>query len=77
MYNETIYHLYFGNDSFSCKFDFVQVFNRDELQAIADLCVEHDSLCFADEVYQWLVYGEKRKHIHIGRTLRLVYYRPF
>ncbi|XP_022316015.2 kynurenine--oxoglutarate transaminase 3-like [Crassostrea virginica] len=43
-----------------------KVFNRDELQAIADLCVEHDSLCFADEVYQWLVYGEKRKHIHIA-----------
>lgn len=42
-----------------------KVFNRDELQAIADLCVKYDTLCFADEVYQWLVYGN-RKHIYIA-----------
>ncbi|TNN72806.1 Kynurenine--oxoglutarate transaminase 3 [Liparis tanakae] len=40
---------------------FLQVFTRDELQTIADLCIKHDTLCFSDEVYEWLVY---RGHQH-------------
>ncbi|XP_054644699.1 kynurenine--oxoglutarate transaminase 3-like isoform X2 [Dunckerocampus dactyliophorus] len=33
-----------------------KVFTREELQMIADLCVKHDTLCFSDEVYEWMVY---------------------
>ena len=33
-----------------------RVFDRAELQAIADLCVEHDVIVIADEVYEHLVY---------------------
>ncbi|XP_041647977.1 kynurenine--oxoglutarate transaminase 3-like [Cheilinus undulatus] len=39
-----------------------KIFTRDELQMIADLCIKHDTLCFSDEVYEWLVY---RGHQHI------------
>ncbi|XP_076583373.1 kynurenine--oxoglutarate transaminase 3-like [Chaetodon auriga] len=39
-----------------------KVFTRDELQMIADLCIKHDTLCFSDEVYEWLIY---RRHQHI------------
>ncbi|CAJ1059756.1 kynurenine--oxoglutarate transaminase 3-like [Xyrichtys novacula] len=39
-----------------------KVFTREELQMIADLCIKHDTLCFSDEVYEWLVY---RGHQHI------------
>ncbi|XP_036607062.1 kynurenine--oxoglutarate transaminase 1 isoform X2 [Trichosurus vulpecula] len=42
-----------------------KVFNRAELELIADLCKKHDVLCFSDEVYQWLVYDEE-KHISIA-----------
>jgi N-succinyldiaminopimelate aminotransferase len=33
-----------------------KVFSRDELQLIADLCLEHDVLAVTDEVYEHLVY---------------------
>ncbi|XP_011423087.2 kynurenine aminotransferase [Magallana gigas] len=36
-----------------------KVFTREELQEIADLCVQFDVLCFSDEVYEWLIYGER------------------
>ncbi|XP_076014592.1 kynurenine--oxoglutarate transaminase 3-like isoform X1 [Genypterus blacodes] len=39
-----------------------KVFSREELQMISSLCVKHDTLCFSDEVYEWLVY---RGHQHI------------
>ncbi|KAG7326362.1 hypothetical protein KOW79_009763 [Hemibagrus wyckioides] len=39
-----------------------KVFSRSELQAIADLCMKHDTLCFSDEVYEWLVY---KGHNHV------------
>lgn len=39
-----------------------KIFTREELQMIADLCIKHDTLCFSDEVYEWLVY---RGHQHI------------
>ncbi|KAG7263965.1 hypothetical protein CRUP_001023, partial [Coryphaenoides rupestris] len=42
-----------------------KVFTRDELQMIADLCVKHDTLCFSDEVYEWLTYRGYR-HIKIA-----------
>lgn len=33
-----------------------RVFSREELQAIADVCVEHDLIAVSDEVYEHLVY---------------------
>lgn len=45
-----------------------QVFTREELQVIADLCIKHDTLCISDEVYEWLVY-KGNKHIKIGTCL--------
>jgi N-succinyldiaminopimelate aminotransferase len=33
-----------------------RVFDRDELQLVADLCVEHDVIAVCDEVYEHLVY---------------------
>lgn len=42
-----------------------KVFTRDELQMIADLCVKHDTLCFSDEVYEWLIY-KGHQHIKIA-----------
>ncbi|XP_054862077.1 kynurenine--oxoglutarate transaminase 3 isoform X3 [Amphiprion ocellaris] len=41
------------------------IFTRDELQMIADLCIKHDTLCFSDEVYEWLVY-KGHQHIKIA-----------
>jgi aspartate/methionine/tyrosine aminotransferase len=43
----------------------VQVYTRQELQVIADLCVKHDTLCISDEVYEWLVYTG-HTHVKIG-----------
>lgn len=43
----------------------LQVFSREELELIADLCVKHDALCISDEVYEWLVYDGK-EHVRIG-----------
>ncbi|XP_072540157.1 kynurenine--oxoglutarate transaminase 3 isoform X3 [Salminus brasiliensis] len=42
-----------------------KVFTRNELQAIADLCIKHDTLCFSDEVYEWLVY-KGHEHVKIA-----------
>ncbi|XP_037106065.1 kynurenine--oxoglutarate transaminase 3-like [Syngnathus acus] len=39
-----------------------KVFTKDELQMIADLCVKHDTLCFSDEVYEWMVYRGQQHH---------------
>uniref|UniRef100_A0A3B3IMV9 Kynurenine--oxoglutarate transaminase 3 n=1 Tax=Oryzias latipes TaxID=8090 RepID=A0A3B3IMV9_ORYLA len=42
-----------------------KVFTKDELQVIADLCIKHDTLCFSDEVYEWLVY-KGHQHVKIA-----------
>ncbi|KAA0713071.1 Kynurenine--oxoglutarate transaminase 3 [Triplophysa tibetana] len=42
-----------------------KVFTKSELQAIADLCIKHDTLCFSDEVYEWLVY-KGHEHVKIA-----------
>ncbi len=34
-----------------------KVFTRDELEFIADLCKEHDALCFTDEIYEHIIYN--------------------
>ncbi|XP_039270384.2 kynurenine--oxoglutarate transaminase 3-like isoform X1 [Styela clava] len=41
-----------------------KLYTREELQMIADLCIEHDVLCISDEVYEWLQYDAK--HVRIG-----------
>jgi len=37
-----------------------KIFKKDELQAIADLCIEFNCLCISDEVYEWLVFDGKQ-----------------
>ena len=36
-----------------------KVFNRSELEFIADLCKEFDTLCFNDEIYEHIIYDSK------------------
>ncbi|KAI5615495.1 kynurenine--oxoglutarate transaminase 1, partial [Silurus asotus] len=33
-----------------------KIFQREELQMIADLCIKHDVICISDEVNEWLTY---------------------
>jgi len=42
-----------------------RTFTRAELEAIAALCVEHDTLCITDEVYEHLTYDDAQ-HIPIA-----------
>ncbi|CAL8099639.1 unnamed protein product [Calicophoron daubneyi] len=42
-----------------------KVFDRDELEKIADICIRHNLVCLADEVYEWLVFPPK-SHIKIA-----------
>jgi aminotransferase len=37
-----------------------RVFTRDELQAIADLCIEHNAVAVTDEIYEHILYDGKR-----------------
>lgn len=41
------------------------VFSREELQLIAELCIEHNVLAITDEVYEHLVYDEA-KHLRLA-----------
>jgi aminotransferase len=34
-----------------------KVFTRDELQVIADLCIEHDLVAFTDDIYEHIIYA--------------------
>jgi aminotransferase len=36
-----------------------RVFSRDELQVIADLCIEHDAVAVTDEIYEHILYDGK------------------
>lgn len=42
-----------------------RVYTREELQLIADLCIEHDVIVISDEVYEHLIY-EGHQHIAIA-----------
>jgi aspartate/methionine/tyrosine aminotransferase len=47
-----------------------KVFTRDELEFISALCIEHDALCFTDEIYEHILYprpGAEIKHISIAQ----------
>ncbi|MCX9010470.1 MAG: aminotransferase class I/II-fold pyridoxal phosphate-dependent enzyme [Candidatus Methanoperedens sp.] len=42
-----------------------KVFTKDELKLIADLCAYHDVIAVTDEIYEYILYDDK-KHISIG-----------
>lgn len=42
-----------------------RVFTREELQFLANLCLEHDALAFTDEIYEHILY-DGRKHISLA-----------
>lgn len=42
-----------------------KVFTLEELRLIADLCNDYDTVCFTDEIYEHILYGNA-KHISIG-----------
>ncbi|MGI0085563.1 MAG: pyridoxal phosphate-dependent aminotransferase, partial [Nitrososphaerales archaeon] len=42
-----------------------KVFSKQELELISDLCVDHDAVCFTDEIYEHILYDGSR-HISIG-----------
>jgi len=42
-----------------------RVFDRDELQQIADLCVEHDVVAVSDEIYEHILY-DGHEHVSIA-----------
>lgn len=42
-----------------------KVYKKEELQVIADLCIQHDVVCISDEVYEWLTY-DGAKHVKIA-----------
>ncbi|HKC63320.1 MAG TPA: aminotransferase class I/II-fold pyridoxal phosphate-dependent enzyme [Pyrinomonadaceae bacterium] len=47
-----------------------KVFTRDEMEFIASLCREHDSLCFTDEIYEHILYpreGAEVAHISMAQ----------
>lgn len=47
-----------------------KVFTREELEFIAALCIEHDALCFTDEIYEHILYPREDaeiKHISMAQ----------
>ena len=42
-----------------------KVFSKEELQEIADLCIDHDCIAITDEIYEHILYNGK-KHISIA-----------
>ncbi len=44
-----------------------KVFTREELEFVAGLCIEHDALCFTDEIYEHILYpradGTPTEHV--------------
>jgi aminotransferase len=44
-----------------------KVFSREEMEFVAGLCVEHDVLCFSDEIYEHILYpSDERPVEHIS-----------
>ncbi len=46
------------------------VFTREELQALAALCIEHDALAFTDEIYEHITYGPEHVPLATLRGMR-------
>ncbi len=40
-----------------------KVFTPDELEFISELCIEHDALCFSDEIYEHIIYPRDEREI--------------
>lgn len=45
-----------------------KVFSREELEFIADLCKEFDALCFTDEIYEHILYGNSASGDHAANV---------
>ena len=43
-----------------------KVLSSDELSKIASLCIKHNVICIADEVYHQMVYNEKMNHVSVA-----------
>ncbi|MBA2339659.1 MAG: aminotransferase class I/II-fold pyridoxal phosphate-dependent enzyme [Pyrinomonadaceae bacterium] len=41
-----------------------KVFTREELEFVSRLCIEHDALCFTDEIYEHIIYPRKGKEVN-------------
>jgi aspartate/methionine/tyrosine aminotransferase len=41
-----------------------KVFTREELEFISALCIEHDALCFTDEIYEHILYPREDREIN-------------
>lgn len=56
----------------SCEHDyhgeFQQVFSREELEMIGNLCKKYNTIAVMDEVYEWIVYNGSQ-HIRMGIVL--------
>lgn len=44
-----------------------QVFTKEEIEFIADLCKEFNCLYLSDEVYEWLLYDDNQ-HFRVGES---------
>ncbi len=44
-----------------------KVYTRQEIEKIAELCIKHNVICLADEVYEHLAVD--REHIRIGKII--------
>lgn len=44
-----------------------KVYTRQELTAIADVCIRHDVIILSDEVYEWITYPGV-EHVRIGES---------
>lgn len=52
------------------------IYDRAELEAIAEVCVKHDLFIISDEIYEKLIYGEA-EHVSIASFSKEVYDRTF
>ncbi len=48
-----------------------KVYTQQELEKIAELCIKHNVICIADEVYEHIVYD--KPHIRIGNKNNLFF----
>ncbi len=47
-----------------------KVFSKEELNLIADLCVDHDVVCFTDEIYEHIIY-DGHEHVSTASLSRM------
>lgn len=52
------------------------LYSRDELEAIADVCLKHDLFIISDEIYEKLIYGNA-EHVSIASISNAVFQKTF